>query len=144
MDTKKYKVGYICGCFDLFHVGHLNILEKCKNNCEYLLVGVCDDSYIERYKNRKPVFGQEDRRRIIEALKCVDRAIIVNEQEIFDKTIVYDKVLKFNVLFNGDDWIKSERFKKTEEDLSNRGVDIVFFPYTVGISTSSLREEISK
>ena len=76
METKKrFKVGYTTGTFDLFHVGHLNILEKAKENCEYLIVGVSTDELVKEYKGESPVISFEDRIRIIRALKCVDKAI---------------------------------------------------------------------
>lgn len=141
--SKKYKLGYTCGCFDLFHVGHLNLLERCKEQCERLIVGICSDDYIREYKHKEPVYTQEDRRRIISSLKCVDDAIIVDIAEIENKTITWN-TLNFDCVFNGSDWNNSERLNKNKDDLEKLGVEFVFFPYTQGISTSKLRELINK
>ena len=141
--SKKYKLGYTCGCFDLFHIGHLNLLERCKNMCDTLIVGICSDNYIREYKNREPIYNQEDRKRIVEALKCVDKAIIVETEDIVDKTNVQE-CLGFDVLFNGDDWKGTERSVRTEEEFNKIGVSVEYFSYTQGISTSKLREKIDK
>ena len=71
------KIGYTCGVYDLFHIGHLNLFERCKANCDYLIVGVCDDDYVRQYKSKDPVINETDRVRIVKALKCVDDAYIV-------------------------------------------------------------------
>ena len=110
----KYDVGYTCGVFDLFHVGHLNLLERCKSMCRFLIVGVCDDEYIRNVKHTEPVIPQDDRVRILKALKCVDDAVLVNTQTTNDKMLALKK-FRFNVLFSGDDWKGTERYRRTEE-----------------------------
>lgn len=140
---KKYKVGYTCGVFDLFHVGHLNLLERCKEMCDYLIVGCCDDDYVINIKKKEPVFRQEDRVRIIQALKCVDKAILVNIEETNDKMLALE-LFKFDVLFSGDDWKGSERYKRTEEQFEKLGVAIEYLPYTQGVSTTLLKEKVRK
>ena len=143
MCSKKYKVGYICGCFDLFHVGHLNILEKCYRECDRLVVGICDDNYIETYKKRKPIYSQEERKRIVESLYCVDMAVIVSLDEILNKKLVWDKI-KFDVLFNGSDWIGSSRSIKAENDMKEIGVCVEYFQYTDGVSTTDIINRIKR
>ena len=138
---KKYRIGYTCGVFDLFHVGHLNLLERCKEQCEILIVGVCNDEYVEKIKNKIPCIKEQDRVRILKALKCVDDAQLVDIETINDKMKAYD-MFKFDVLFSGDDWKGSDRYKKTEEDFAKIGVSIEYLPYTKGISTTELREKI--
>lgn len=86
------KIGLICGCFDLFHIGHLNILEKCKQNCDYLIVGVCDDEYVKKYKGGA-VINETDRKRILKALKCVDEVQIVNEEIIKNRLPFIEKII---------------------------------------------------
>lgn len=108
---KKYKIGFTCGVFDLLHIGHLNLLEKCKSMCDYLIVGVCNDEYVLNVKNKTPIFTQEDRVRILKSLKCVDDAVLMSVEEVADKLKFYNKI-KFDVLFSGDDWKDSERYKK--------------------------------
>ena len=99
---KKYKVGYTAGVFDLFHVGHLNLLERCKAMCDTLIVGVCDDDYVHNIKHKEPVFKEDERVRILNALKCVDRAELVDFKVTDDKMLALDR-FHFDVLFSGDD-----------------------------------------
>lgn len=140
---KKYKVGYTCGVFDTFHVGHLNLLEKCKSMCDYLIVGVCNDKYVTDVKNTTPVYSENDRVRILNALKCVDEAVLVDIETTNDKMKALD-LFHFDVLFSGDDWKGSSRYKKTEEQFSKLGVSIEYFPYTKGVSTTQIKEKMSK
>ena len=142
---KKYKVGYTCGVFDLFHVGHLNLLEKAKKECDYLVVGVCSDQYVREIKNKEPVINEEDRTRILNALKCVDKAEIVSIEETFDKLLAYNR-FKFNVLFSGSDWKGTPRFLETEKQFKENNVplEVVFFDYTQGVSTSGIKENLQK
>ncbi len=139
------KIGYTCGVYDLFHVGHLNLFERCKEKCDYLIVGVCDDEYVRTYKQKDPVINEKDRLRIVKALKCVDDAFLINSEETVDKVLAHEKV-NYNVLFAGDDWKGSERFKETEKAFKEKGLDIevVFLPYTKEVSTSMLREQLKK
>ena len=129
---KKYKIGYTCGVFDMFHVGHLNLLEKCKSMCDYLIVGVCNDDYVRNIKHKEPVYSEQDRVRILEALKVVDRAELVTIEETNDKILAID------------DWKGSERYQKTEEQFKKYGAFIEYFPYTQGISTTQIKEKIKK
>lgn len=140
---KKYKIGYTCGVFDMFHVGHLNLLEKCKSMCDYLIVGVCNDDYVRNIKHKEPVYSEQDRVRILEALKVVDRAELVTIEETNDKILAIEK-FHFDVLFSGDDWKGSERYQKTEEQFKKYGAFIKYFPYTQGISTTQIKEKIKK
>ena len=140
---KKYKIGYTCGVFDMFHVGHLNLLEKCKSMCDYLIVGVCNDDYVRNIKHKEPVYSEQDRVRISEALKVVDRAELVTIEETNDKILAIEK-FHFDVLFSGDDWKGSERYQKTEEQFKKYGAFIEYFPYTQGISTTQIKEKIKK
>lgn len=140
---KKYKIGYTCGVFDMFHVGHLNLLEKCKSMCDYLIVGVCNDDYVRNIKHKEPVYSEQDRVRILEALKVVDRAELVTIEETNDKILAIEK-FHFDVLFSGDDWKGSERYQKTEEQFKKYGAFIEYIPYTQGISTTQIKEKIKK
>lgn len=140
---KKFKIGYTCGVFDLFHVGHLNLLQKCKEQCDYLIVGICNDEYVAKIKHKTPVFSEEERLRIVGALKAVDKAVLVDAATTNDKLIAHN-MFQFNVLFSGDDWKGSERYLKTEEQFRELGVSIVYLPYTKGVSSSQLKLEINK
>lgn len=139
------KIGYTCGVFDLFHVGHLNLLEKAKKECDYLVVGVCSDQYVREIKNKEPVINEIDRTRILNALKCVDKAEVVSIEETFDKLLAYNR-FKFNVLFSGSDWKGTPRFLETEKQFKENNVplEVVFFDYTQGVSTSGIKENLQK
>lgn len=138
---KKYKIGYTVGVFDLFHIGHLNLLERCKQMCEYLIVGICDDNYVKNIKHKDPVFKEAERLRILNAIKYVDKAELVNYEITNDKMLAFKK-FHFDVLFSGDDWKGTERYKKTEEDFSKIGVSIEYFPYTQGISSTDIKNKL--
>lgn len=141
-NTKKQIIGYTSGVFDLFHTGHLNILNRSKSLCDRLIVGVTTDDLVS-YKNAKAVVPFEERIEIVKNIKCVDLAI---PQDTLDKYIMWKK-LKFDVMFIGDDWFDTERFKKYEEKLSSVGVSIIYLPYTKGVSTSerkNKREELQR
>ena len=138
---KKYHVGYTCGVYDLFHVGHLNLFERCKEMCDILIVGVCNDDYVRNIKHKKPMINENDRVRIINALKCVDQVFLIDIETTTDKMLALKK-FKFDVLFSGDDWRGSERYNKTEEDFKKLGAAIEYLPYTKGVSTTLLKEKI--
>ena len=133
---KKYKIGYTQGVYDMFHIGHLNLINQAKERCEYLIVGVNSDQLVERYKNKTPVICQEDRRTIVANIKAVDQAVIA---DTLDKTEML-KQLGFDAVFIGDDWKGSERWQKTEEALSRFGVDVVYLAHTPDISSTALRK----
>lgn len=140
---KKYKVGFTAGVFDLFHVGHLKLLERCKEMCDFLIVGICGDDYITDIKGKTPVFPQEQRLEIISALKCVDKAEIISIEETTDKMLALKK-FGFDVLFSGDDWKGTERYNKTESQFAEYGVSIEYLSYTQGISTTQIKEKLLK
>ena len=141
-NTKNQIVGYTSGVFDLFHIGHLNILNRAKALCDKLIVGVTIDELVG-YKNAEAVVPFEERLEIIKNIKCVDLAI---PQDNLDKFVMWKK-LKFDVMFIGDDWFDTERFKQYEEDLARVGVEIIYLPYTKGVSSTSrkkIRKELEK
>lgn len=135
---KKYKIGYTTGVFDMFHIGHLNILKKAKEQCEYLIVGVSTDELVKNYKNKTPIIPFNERKEIISAIKYVDEVVT---QEDRDKIKAYEKY-KFDAMFVGDDWKGKELFKAVEEKLKEYGTDVVYFPYTAGTSSTILREKL--
>jgi len=137
---KKYHIGYTTGVFDMFHVGHLAILRRAKELCDYLIVGVSSDELVEEYKKKTPVICLEDRMEIVGAIRYVDQVVV---QENMDKYTAWEKY-HYNVLFHGDDWKNTDMYKKEEKKLSNVGVDVVFLPHTPGVSTTILTEIIRK
>ena len=138
MFEKKYKVGYTDGVFDLFHVGHLNMIETAKKQCEYLIVGVHCDDVVEEYKHQRPIINENDRERIVASIKGVDRAVI---NRFRDKIRLWE-MYHFNVVFIGDDWKGTERWKNFEKILNGVNVDVVYVPYTKGISTTEIRKKL--
>lgn len=135
---KKYKIGFTDGVYDLFHVGHLNMINTAKSMCEYLIVGVHGDDVVYEYKHRYPIINEADRKRIIESIKGVDKAVI---NTFRDKLKLLD-LHNFDVVFIGDDWKGTERWNNFEKVLGARGVDVVYVPYTRGISTTDIRNKI--
>lgn len=137
---KKYKVGYTTGVFDLFHIGHLNILKNAKKHCDYLIVGVTLDDVVMTYKNKKPIIPYEERKEIIESIKFVDQVV---PQKTMNKFEAWED-LNFNVLFHGDDWKGSKMYSDIENKLKNVGVEMIYFPYTKGTSSTKLSEVLEK
>lgn len=135
---KKYRVGYTTGVFDMFHIGHLNILRRAKEKCDYLIVGVSTDELVMEYKNKTPIIPFEERAEIVRSIDCVDRVIA---QENRDKYAAW-RELKFDVMFVGDDWKGKPLFMKVEEEFKKVGVDVVYFPYTKDTSSTILREKL--
>lgn len=130
-----YKIGYTQGTFDMFHIGHLNLIRNAKEHCEKLIVGVNSDTLVQQYKNKTPIINEVDRSEIIKALRYVDGVIIC---DTLKKTEVW-KQLHFNAIFIGDDWKGNARWKQTEEDLKPFGADVVYLQHTEGISSTFLR-----
>ena len=137
MEKKKYKIGYTTGVFDMFHIGHLNILRRAKEQCDYLIVGVSLDEVVLSYKNKKPIIPYEDRAAIVGAIKYVDKVI---PQCSMNKMEAYEKY-KFDAIFHGSDWKGTDRYNKIIEEFSAIGVDVVFLPHTEGISSTLIREK---
>ena len=135
---KKEIVGYTTGVFDLFHIGHLRLLQRAKNGCDRLIVGVSTDELVETYKGKKPIIPYEERIEIISALKCVDEVV---PQKHRDKIASYHEI-KFDVMFVGNDWKGSELFNQVESELAEYGVDVVYFEYTNHVSSTSLKSTL--
>ena len=138
MGEKKYKIGYTDGVYDLFHVGHLNMVNYAKEHCEYLIVGVHGDEVVKGYKNHYPIIPENERARIIESIKGVDR-VVINETR--DKLILLERY-NFDVIFIGDDWKGTERWNNFEKVLAEHNVDVVYVPYTKGISSTDIKKKI--
>ena len=122
--------------FDLFHIGHLNILKRAKENCDYLIVGVSTDDLVKSYKHKSPIIPFEERIEIVKAIRYVDEVI---PQVDMDKFAAWENI-HFHRLFHGSDWKGSEMYNRIEERLKNVGVEMVYFPYTDGTSSTLLNE----
>ena len=137
---KDRVIGYTTGEFDMFHVGHLNILRRAKEQCDYLIVGVSTDELCQNYKHKAPIIPYEERKAIVESIKYVDEVVPQSDR---DKFGAWER-LRFNRMFVGDDWKGSSLFSEIENRFKEVGVEIVYFPYTKGTSSSILREKILK
>ena len=137
---KKYKIGYTTGVFDMFHIGHLNILRRAKEQCEFLIVGVSTDELALSYKNKKPVIPYAERFAIVEAIKYVDMVI---PQTSMDKLAAW-KEHHFDAVFHGDDWKGSALYTQIQQQLQEVGCELVFLPHTEGTSSSLLTQYLEK
>lgn len=138
--TEKKIIGYTTGVFDMFHIGHLNILKRAKEQCDYLIVGVSTDEVVEEYKKKTPIIKFEERIAIVEAIKYVDEVV---PQTTMDKMEAW-KQLKFDVMFHGSDWKGSEMYNHIIEKFNNVGVKVIFLPHTEGVSSTLLTEVLYK
>ncbi|GIO92512.1 adenylyltransferase/cytidyltransferase family protein [Paenibacillus lactis] len=132
-------IGYTSGVFDLFHIGHLNLLRNAKSLCDRLVVGVTTDELVS-YKYKRAVIPFEERMEIVRNIKYVDAVIPQNSMNKYE---VWKK-LKYNIMFVGDDWFEDERWKQYEKQFSEVGVRIVYFPYTQSTSSTLLNETLLK
>jgi glycerol-3-phosphate cytidylyltransferase len=137
---KKYKLGYSSGVYDLFHVGHLNILKRAKEQCDFLIVAVSTDELVGSYKNKLPVIEFAERVAIVEAIKYVDKVV---PQQTRNKMEAYEKY-KFDVMFVGDDWRGTPLWVELEDNLAKKGSEVVYFSYTKEVSSTFLKEVLTK
>lgn len=134
---KKYKVGFTQGTYDMFHIGHLNLINHAKEYCEYLIVGVNSDKLVEEYKHKTPVIKEDERAEIVRNIKAVDECVITTT---LNKLIALE-MYHFDVIFIGDDWKGNSRWEQTRLCLADHGVDLIFLPHTAGVSSTGLRIE---
>ena len=132
------KIGYIDGVFDMFHVGHLNVIENAKARCDYLIVGVNSDELRMSYKNKPGIIPFEERIRIVAAIRCVDEVYRV---ETLNKEVIW-KEKPFDILFSGDDWKGHPRWIETERIMATHNVKVIWLPYTRGTSSTLLRDKL--
>ena len=135
---KKYKVGYTTGVFDLFHIGHLNLIRNAKELCEYLIVGVSTDECAYEYKRKKPIIPFSERFEILKAIRFVDQVV---PQTTMNKMDAW-RNLKFNVLFHGDDWKNTALYENYENEFKEIGVQVVYLPHTKGTSSTEVSKKI--
>lgn len=138
MNTKT-KVGYTTGVFDLFHIGHVNLLRNAKRLCDKLIVGVSTDELV-KYKNKKAVICFKERCEIVRSIQYVD---VVVPQDNLDKFEAWKK-MKFDVLFVGDDWYNTKKWEEIEEKLKKEQVKVIYFPYTKGTSSTLINQILLK
>ncbi len=133
-------IGYTTGVFDLFHVGHLNILRNAKSMCDKLIVGITTDEMMMSYKKKNTVIPFEERCEIVSAIEFVD---LVLPQSNMNKIEAWEK-LKFNKMFVGDDWYKNKKWEDYEKQLKEHNVEIIYFPYTKKTSSTLINEILNK
>lgn len=133
-------VGYSTGVFDLFHVGHLNLLKEARNRCDHLIVGITDDELAMKIKGRMPVIPLNERIKIVSELRCVDAVV---RQRRIDELQDY-KELKFNKIFKGSDWKGTKKWNELTQEFAIVGVEVCFLPYTEHTSSTQLREVLDK
>ena len=134
------KIGYTTGVFDLFHIGHLNILKRAKLECDYLIVGITTDELCLSAKGTKPFIPFQERMDIVEAIKFVDEVV---PQTSYDKMEAWNN-LKFDRMFVGDDWKGTKEWIQIEKDFAKFNVEIIYFPYTTHTSSTILRDILDK
>ena len=131
-------IGYTTGVFDMFHVGHLNLLRRARENCDRLVVGVSTDEVVRAYKHHDPIVPFDERVAIVKAIRYVDEVV---PQTTMDKFVAWEN-LHFNRLFHGNDWKGSDMYNEIEAKLKAVGVEVVYFDYTKGTSSTLLAERL--
>lgn len=132
-------IGYTQGTYDMFHIGHLNLLMNAKAQCDYLIVGVNSDELVEKYKNKSAIIPLEERMAIVGAIRYVDRVVSC---DTLDKMDAFQKT-PFHILFIGDDWKGNSRWAQTEKQMEGLGAKVVYLPYTKDTSSTLLREKLN-
>ena len=135
---EKAIIGYTSGVFDLFHIGHLNLLKNAKGLCDNLIVGVTSDELVA-YKNKKAVISHQERMEIVRNIKFVDAVVPQNDM---DKFKMWER-LKFDIMFVGDDWLNTPKWKELDEQFKAVGVKIIYFPYTEGTSSTLINQTLN-
>jgi glycerol-3-phosphate cytidylyltransferase len=131
----SHTVGYAPGVYDLFHIGHLNVLRHARSRCDYLVAGVVSDEMATLAKGHPPVIPLVERLEIIRSIRYVDAAFV---ETVPDKLETWRQV-RFHVIFKGDDWRGTEKGERLERELAPVGVEVVYFPYTAHTSSTVLR-----
>jgi glycerol-3-phosphate cytidylyltransferase len=133
------RVGYAAGAFDLFHIGHLNILKHAKSQCDHLIAGVVSDEMLRLTKGIDPVIPLAERLEIVRSIAYVDQ---VHAETVPDKLETW-RELQFDVFFKGDDWRGTEKGLRLEREFAEVGVEVVYFPYTMTTSSTQLRQALA-
>ena len=132
------RIGYAAGAYDLFHVGHLNLLKHAKTRCDHLIAGVVSDEMLELTKGARPIVPLAERLEIVSHISYVDEAVA----EVLPNKLDTWREVGFDVFFKGDDWRGTEKGSRLERDFAEVGVDVVYFPYTVHTSSTALRQAL--
>lgn len=138
--SKKYKIGYTTGVFDMFHIGHLNILRRAKEQCDYLIVGVTTDELCFERKNKHPIICESDRMKIVEAIRYVDKVVPQKDMNKLEAIKHYGA----DAVFVGSDWKGTPSWNEYEKEFNKIGCDVVYLDHTDGISSTLLLEKLMK
>ena len=138
LDAERCPVAYVSGVFDMFHVGHLNLIRRARERCNVLVVGVLTDVETLRTKGRTPVVPEHERLQIVAAVRWVDDVIL---DPSVDKLVAW-RMRPFGVLFKGDDWEGTERGRRFEQQLATVGARVEYLPYTAHTSSTQLRRRL--
>lgn len=136
---KKYKIGYTTGVYDMFHIGHLNILKRAKEQCDYLIVGVSTDALCYARKQKYPIINEADRMAIVAEMRCVDQVV---PQEDMDKLAAVKKY-HVDAVFVGSDWKGTDSWNQYEKEFQEVGCTVVYLDHTDGISSTILRDRLN-
>jgi len=139
-DNREKIIGYTAGVYDMFHIGHLNIIKKAKEACDYLIVGVNSDEATYNYKKKYPIIPHKERMEIVEAIKYVDEVVSV---ENTDKIYAFEKY-DYDIIFVGNDHENEPVWQEIDNHLRKHGAKVFYIPYTEHISSSKLSEVISR
>lgn len=127
-------IGYTTGVYDMFHIGHLNVISRAKEHCDYLIVGVSTDELVQHEKGKTPVIPYDERKAIVSAIRYVDKVVPQTDK---NKIGAWQKY-HFNKMFVGSDWKDTIQWKEYEKEFAPLGVEIVYLPYTDGVSSTKL------
>lgn len=137
---KKYKIGYTTGVYDMFHIGHLNILRRAKELCDYLIVGVTTDELCRERKNKEPIICEADRVAIVEAIRYVDRVVLQSDMDKLSAVRQHGA----DAVFVGSDWKGTPAWQEYERQLAEVGCTVVYLDHTEGISSTVLRDRLNR
>ena len=137
---KKYKIGYTTGVYDMFHIGHLNILRRAKELCDHLIVGVTTDELCRERKNKEPIICEEDRVAIVEAIRYVDRVVLQADMDKLAAVRQYGA----DAVFVGSDWKGTPAWQEYERQFAEVGCTVVYLDHTEGISSTILRDRLNR
>lgn len=132
-------IGYTTGVYDMFHIGHLNLLRRAKEQCDYLIVGVSTDELVKKEKQKNPIIPLGERMEIVKAIRYVDEVVVQKDKDKLSAYLQMEK--KFQKMFVGSDWHGTPQWQRYEKEFEPYGVEIVYLTYTEGISSSYLREK---
>ena len=140
-EKRPYQIGLLMGVFDMFHIGHLNLIKRAKERCEYLRVGVLSDELVKKFKDKYPVIPLDERMEIIEAISYIDEVVAISDDP--SRIIEWNR-RPFDCFFSGDDYQGNPYWNWERRELRKLGADIEFFPYTQKQSTTKIRDKIGK